>query len=169
MSNSVTLIAQTSPLVFEKRVTTRPLSPHDAAALAVLSLAAYHQDPVSEEDVAQKQETIQAIFAGSRGPLLLEVCLAAVDEMGAILAAVLVSRRPNDSEAPQVPHFVELITAPEHRRQGLAEQLVLIAMETLSQAHYEHIAVRVDDSNAAALALYLSMDFARWEKDEDGK
>ena len=62
--------------------------------------------------------------------------------------------------------IIELVTDRSHRRRGLAEELVLATMDTLFNDGRSDIALKVEASNSAALALYLSLDFHRWSPED---
>ncbi|MBQ1443638.1 MAG: GNAT family N-acetyltransferase [Renibacterium sp.] len=166
MSSKVTLIARTSPLRFDPDISTRSLSAEDIPALGELQFNAYDQG-LGEQSVAAATEEMREAFAGKYGNLLTEISQVAVDETGKIIAGVLVVEHAPEAEGPTAPLLIELFTDRDHRRQGLAERLVVISGDLLFNAGYQEVAVSVDDSNAAALALYLSLDFRRWENDDE--
>ncbi|WP_081316712.1 GNAT family N-acetyltransferase [Rothia kristinae] len=56
---------------------------------------------------------------------------------------------------------------PSRRREGFAEQLLRVAITELKEEGFEHVALRISEDNAAALALYLTLDFHRWFPEED--
>ncbi|WP_432641423.1 GNAT family N-acetyltransferase [Arthrobacter polaris] len=108
-------------------------------------------------------------MAGKYGNFLPEASHVALDEAGRIVAAVLVVERALGNDTPDAPFIIELITDREHRRRGLAEDLVLATLDTLFNEGQKDVALRVESTNSAALALYLSLDFHRWspENSED--
>lgn len=57
--------------------------------------------------------------------------------------------------------IAELFIYAGHRRQGPAEELLHRCLHALHSTGRSTVAVSVDSSNAAALALYLSRDFRR--------
>lgn len=166
MSSKVILIARTSPLSFDPNIATRSLRDEDIPALGELQFNAYDQG-ISVQTVEAATAEMQAAFAGKFGNLLTDISQVAVDEAGKIIAGVLVVEAEPEAEGPTAPLLIELFTDRDHRRQGLAERLVVISGELLFNAGYQEVAVSVDDNNAAALALYLSLDFRRWESDEE--
>lgn len=165
MSIPVNLIAHTSPLTFESDIATRSLETSDAPVLGELYFAAYDTG-IAEASVEAARNAMAEIFAGKYGRLLPEASQAALDSEGNIVAAVLVVEQAMHKNAPKSPFLIELFTDRVHRRKGLAEHLVMIAADKLFQAGYPEVAVSVDDENYAALALYLSMEFRRWDGDD---
>lgn len=172
MSSEVTLIARTTPLPLEIDITTRGLSSEDIPALGELYYNAYDQG-ISEQSVQAAVAAIESAFSGKHGKLLTEISQVVVNADGRIIAAVLVIENAADVEpdanlkSPSAPLLLELFTDRDHRRQGLAERLVLLSADLLFHAGYPEVAVRVQESNSAALALYLSLDFRRWEREEE--
>lgn len=73
-----------------------------------------------------------------------------------------VRRGPWDG-TPDCPFIIELFTARELRRRGLAR----LAMQNCLAAVRDHgevaVALRVAADNVAAFALYGSLAFVRWE------
>jgi ribosomal protein S18 acetylase RimI-like enzyme len=146
-------------------VPTRPAAPEDAEGLAQLYYSSYEQGGVSSLEEAR--EVIKGVFAGEYGPFLPDASPVVVDEDGTIVAAALVLARRVGDDLPDAPYIFELFTAASRRRQGLAEQLVRSSMATLYKNGYEQVCLRIAEDNAAALALYLTLDFNRWIPDGD--
>lgn len=166
MSSKVTLIARTSPLPTELDISTRSLSTDDIPALGELYFSAYDQG-IGVQSIEAATSDIDQAFVGKYGTLLTEISQVAVDEEGKIIAGVMVVEHSPEPGSPESPLLIELFTDRDHRRQGLAERLVVISGDLLFNAGYKEVAVRVEESNSAALALYLSLDFRRWEAEED--
>jgi len=167
MTDMVTLIARTAPLERELKTSSRTIVQADLPRLGELYFTAY--DPgVAGESLEAAIEDIKASLAGKYGQFLPDASHVALDENGKIVAAVLVVERALGDDAPDAPFIIELITDREHRRQGLAEDLVLATMDTLFNNGQKDVSLRVESTNSAALALYLSLDFHRWSPDEDG-
>ena len=55
----------------------------------------------------------------------------------------------------------------EDLREGLAEQLIRRSIDQMFEDGYEQVSVRISENNAAALALYLTLDFNRWFPEDD--
>jgi len=166
MTGTITLIARTTENPKRNPVPTRPATREDAEGLAQLYYSSYEQGGVSSLEEAR--QVIGGVFAGEYGPFLPEASPVVVDEDGGIVAAALVlERRVGDGQLPDAPYLFELFTAASRRRQGLAEQLVRSSMATLFQKGYEQVCLRIAEDNAAALALYLTLDFNRWIPDDD--
>lgn len=166
MSGKVILIARTSPLQLELNISTRSLSTEDVAALGQLYFSAYDKG-LAEQSLEAATESIAASFDGKFGKLLTDASQVVLDENGNIVAGILVVERSSYDGTPEAPFLIELFTDRDHRRQGLAERLVLLSADKLFNAGYKEVAVRVKESNSAALALYLSLDFRRWEAEEE--
>jgi len=165
MTDMVTLIARTTPLERELKTTSRTVEETDLLRLGELYFTAY--DPgVAGESLQAALEDIKASMAGKYGNFLPNASHVALDEDGKIVAAILVVERAIGSDTPEAPFIIELITDRLHRRQGLAEDLVLATMDTLFNDGQKDVALRVEASNSAALALYLSLDFRRWSPEE---
>ncbi|MFQ4149059.1 GNAT family N-acetyltransferase [Arthrobacter sp. LAPM80] len=165
MTDMVTLIAKTTPLERELKIDSRTVQATDVPRLGELYFTAYDAGVAGETlDVALAD--IQASMAGKYGNFLPEASHVALDENGKIVAAVLVVERAIGDDTPDTPFIIELITDRDHRRRGLAEDLVLATLDTLFNEGQKDVALRVEATNSAALALYLSLDFHRWSPEE---
>jgi ribosomal protein S18 acetylase RimI-like enzyme len=80
---------------------------------------------------------------------------------GGVTAAITTIEKVLGSDGPGTAFIADLFTHPDHRRQGLAEELLSHAMNALHDRGHKTLAVTVNSSNAAAVALYLSRDFRR--------
>lgn len=130
----------------------------DLPKLADLYLEAYAiGTPESEKAVNR----IGAIFDGAHGIPIPQASLLTADAAGRITAAIVTVERTLGSDGSRTAFIAELFTHPDHRRQGLAEELLTHAMQALHAIGHKTIAVTVDSANAAAIALYLSRDFRR--------
>lgn len=167
MTGTITLIAHTAENTKAPSVALRPADHDDAETLAQLYYSSYEQGGVAS--IEEAREVVQGVFMGQYGPFLAEASPVVVDDDGTVVAAALVLARRDGDGLPEVPYVFELFTAASHRRQGLAEQLVRSAMGTLYDNGYDQVCLRIADDNAAALALYLTLDFHRWvpETDDD--
>lgn len=137
----------------------RIISATDLTKLANLHLNAYN-DGTSRPDTEKDADRIPAVFEGSHGTLLPHASLLTDDAEGRITAAIITTERAF-SGGPKTAFIAELFTHPGCRRQGLAETLLTHAMQALHETGHKTLAVTVNSSNAAALALYLSRDFRR--------
>ncbi|MFJ5698431.1 GNAT family N-acetyltransferase [Arthrobacter sp. NPDC093139] len=138
----------------------RPVESTDLMELTDLYLRSYHPeaDRLDAEKAAAK---ISRIFAGTHGNPIPQASLAIVNAVGQIIAAILVTDRHVGSATPGTAYIAELFTHPDHRRQGLAEDLLRRAMDVLHTLGHRTVAVTVHSANAPAMALYLSRDFRR--------
>ncbi|MFI7578974.1 GNAT family N-acetyltransferase [Kocuria sp. M1N1S27] len=165
MTGNITLIAHTAANKKTPAVDLRPASPEDAESLAQLYYSSYEQGGVSSLDEAR--EVVRGVFDGKYGPFLPDASPVVVDDDGTVVAAALVLARRIGDDLPDVPYIFELFTAASRRRQGLAEQLVRCAIGTLFDNGYDQVCLRISEDNAAALALYLTLDFNRWAPETD--
>jgi N-alpha-acetyltransferase 10/11 len=83
---------------------------------------------------------------------------------GRLPAAIITTDSARNERAGEA-FIAELITHADHRRQGLAEELLRRCMHVLHSMGRSAVAVSVDSSNSAAMALYLSRDFRRLTDD----
>ncbi|HEY8293968.1 MAG TPA: GNAT family N-acetyltransferase [Micrococcaceae bacterium] len=160
MSSMVTLIAQTAPLERDLKIESRQATEGDVPRLGELYFSAY--DPGVAESLEAAVADIHASFAGKYGPYLPLASPVALNDAGEIIAAIMVVERAIWEDTPEAPFIIELFTDRRHRRQGLAEELVLACIDRLFNAGHKEVSLRVDSENSAALALYLSLDFRRW-------
>lgn len=164
MTDMVTLIAKTTPLERELKIASRTVQPTDLPRLGELYFTAYDAG-IAGDSIEVAIADIQASMEGKYGRFLPDASHVALDENGKIVAAVLVVERAVGDDTPDSPFIIELITDRQHRRRGLAEDLVLATLDTLFNDGQNDVALRVESSNSAALALYLSLDFHRWSPD----
>ena len=165
MTGNITLIARTAPNARQATAVSRPVSEQDTDALASLLMDAY--GPQVSGTAEDAKHLVREAFAGKFGPLLQNQSQIIEDEDGTPVAAALLLERREGEDLPDAPYLFELFTASSHRRRGLAEQLVRGVMATLAENGYDEVCVRIPEDNAAALALYLTLDFHRWHPDQD--
>ena len=165
MTRTITLIARTVQNTKTPSVTLRPSRREDSEELAQLYYSSYEQGGVSSLEEAR--EVIRGVFDDEYGPFLPDASPVVVDDDGSLVAAALVLARRVGDALPDAPYLFELFTASSRRRQGLAEQLVRCAMSTLYDNGYDQVCLRISEDNAAALALYLTLDFNRWIPETD--
>ena len=132
----------------------------DLPALTDLYLNAY-ADVTFRPDTGKSADRISAIFEGAHGPQIPQASLLTAKADGSITAAIVTTDRALGNDGARTAFIAELFTHPDHRRQGLAEVLLSHAMQALHGLGHRTLAVTVDSSNAAAIALYLSRDFRR--------
>lgn len=165
MSNMVTLIARTAPLERELKTASRTIQESDLPRLGELYFTAY-EPGVAGDTLQAAIDDMQASMRGKYGQFLTTDSHVALDENGKVVAAIVLVERALGDDAPDAPFIVELFTDRDYRRRGLAEDLVLAAMDSLFNRGNTEIALRVRESNSAALALYLSLNFHRWVPEE---
>jgi len=138
----------------------RPVEAKDLPELTDLYLHAY--GPETDHPHGSKAaDRISAIFDGTHGTPIPQASLLTVNSDGRITAAIIVTDRHVGNPGPGTAFIAELFTHPDHRRQGLAEDLLRHAMHVLHTLGHKVLAVTVHSGNAAAMALYLSRDFRR--------
>lgn len=165
MSGKITLIGDTWTSTRPVTVTTRPVAPEDADGLARLYFTAYEDGSVTSQ--AHALEILHRMFDGEYGTVLPKASPVVVDDAGRIIAAALVLESRVGDDLPDSPYIFELFTESSRRREGFAEQLLRVAITELKEEGFEHVALRISEDNAAALALYLTLDFRRWFPEEE--
>lgn len=156
MNTSITLVAETGEQdIKPPRVPVRPLESDDFPELASLRRHAYAGDGgrLRGRDLGGSADE-------GRGRTTAAASLVASGPDGQIMAAIIIVER--DGKAV----IEELFTHPDHRRQGLAEELLRHSMHALNNLGRTTVTVIVDENNPAALALYLSRDFRRLTDDD---
>lgn len=165
MSGKITLIGDTWTSTRPVTVTTRPVARQDADGLARLFFTAYDDGSVTSQ--AHALEILHHMFDGEYGAVLPKASPVVVDDAGRIIAAALVLESRVGDDLPDSPYIFELFTESSRRREGFAEQLLRVAITELKEEGFEHVALRISEDNAAALALYLTLDFRRWFPEEE--
>jgi N-alpha-acetyltransferase 10/11 len=138
----------------------RNIKSTDLPKLADLYLHSYG-DGTSSSDTEKAAARISAVFEGAHGTPIPQASLLTADTEGRITAAIVTTERALGTAGPRTAFIAELFTHPDHRRQGLAEELLSHAMQALHDTGHKTVAVTVNSANAAAIALYLSRDFRR--------
>ena len=164
MSGKITLIGDTWTSTRPVTVSTRPVARQDADGLARLFFTAYDDGSVTSQ--AHALEILHHMFDGEYGAVLPKASPVVVDDAGRIIAAALVLESRVGDDLPDSPYIFELFTESSRRREGFAEQLLRVAITELKEEGFEHVALRISEDNAAALALYLTLDFRRWFPEE---
>lgn len=139
---------------------SRAIKSGDLSTLADLYLHAYSHG-ASHLGPGKPADTFSAIFDGTHGTPIPQASLLTANAEGRITAAIITTERALGNDGSRTAYIAELFTHPDHRRQGLAEDLLSHAMHALHGLGHRTLAVTVDSNNAAALALYLSRDFRR--------
>jgi ribosomal protein S18 acetylase RimI-like enzyme len=175
-----------SPLSPESRVAVNPLiiltavtAPRDggraAAAIRPIrstdlaELSAMYRDSYADSLPQPPDRTvgwIEALLDGAEGQHVPEASAVAAAPDGQLAAAIIVTEPAPGTEGDWDSVIAELFTHPDHRRQGLAEELLGHCLHMLHSLGHRRVAVAVDSGNSAALALYLSRDFRRLPDEE---
>lgn len=165
MSGLITLISHTSKARKPMTVSTRPAQLDDAEALARLYFASYDDERFASQ--ADATAEMERILKGEHGEFYAEASPVVVDEHDRIIAASLCLKHRVVTDPKDIPTIYELFTAASRRREGLAEQLIRRSIDQMFEDGYEQVSVRISENNAAALALYLTLDFNRWFPEDD--
>jgi ribosomal protein S18 acetylase RimI-like enzyme len=139
-------------------VPLRLLEPGDLPELRRVQQHAYADGPVQPGDADSGWTGTTGIEGFGRTVEAASLVTSGPD--GQITAAIIVTERDGGAV------IAELFTHPDHRRQGLAEELLRHALYVLHALDHATVTVTVDDTNSAAMALYLSRDFRRIMDDD---
>ncbi|GAP55317.1 acetyltransferase [Arthrobacter sp. Hiyo6] len=160
MDDSITLVALTGHQNTTAGLAlVRPLEPDDLAELTALHRHAYADGPAQ----TRRGDTtgFDAPLDEGLGETIERASLVISGPEGQITAAIIVAERNGEAV------IAELFTHPDHRRQGLAEELLRHCIHALHTLGRPTVTVTVAEENAAALALYLSRDFRRRPAEDD--
>lgn len=138
----------------------RNIKPTDLPKLADLYMHAY-ADEAANPKTEKAADRISAVFEGSHGTPIPQASLLTVGGDGRLTAAIITTERAFGNNGSKTAFIAELFTRPDHRRQGLAEDLLSHATQALHDLGHKTLAVTVSSGNAAAMALYLSRGFRR--------
>jgi ribosomal protein S18 acetylase RimI-like enzyme len=159
MVSLISLAALNEPQVLKSTVhAPRNIEATDLPKLTDLYLHAYGAG-TSHPDKEKAADRISAVFEGTHGTPSPQASLLTADREGRVSAAIITVEKALGSGGPATAFITDLFTHPDHRRQGLAEELLNHAMNALHDTGHKTLAVTVNSSNAAAIALYLSRDF----------
>lgn len=175
MTGTIILIARTAdvaPRSSSAQLPGRFAQPEDRDALAHLFYAAYEAVGLDSanggvDSLDAAKEIVASLFDGEYGTFLPEASPVVLNEQGEIVAASLVVERRAGDGLPDAPYIFELFTHSAHRRQGLAERLVRESAGALKEAGHERVSLRIREDNSPALALYLTLDFNRWQQEAE--
>ena len=167
MNPLITLAALTGPQDSRPAIIpVRPIEVRDLPELTRMYRHAYADVPAHPH--GGNPGWIRGLFDGIHGCPVTEASLVAATPDGRLTAAIITTDTTLGDEKSTVAFIAELFTDPDHRRQGLAEELLHRCMHALHSTGRTTVAVSIDSSNAAAMALYLSRDFRRLTDDGDG-
>jgi N-alpha-acetyltransferase 10/11 len=157
----VTTVAQVADAALHERelpdaYEIRDITEADQEALASLYFAAYPRDIVDDEQAATDE--IDVTFAGEYGWLDLAAS-PVITYDGEIVASVMTVEEAPWDDTPSGPFVIEVMTHPDHRRQGLAEHALIHVARKLEARGKQTVALRVDSDNTSALDLYRKLGF----------
>lgn len=165
MNPLIILTAATGPREGARPGTAiRPIQAADLPELSVMYRDSYANGLPQPEDRAVGW--IDALLGGAHGRHVPEASAVKAAPDGQLAAAIIVTEPAPGSQGDWDSEIAELFTHPDHRRQGLAEELLGHCLHTLHALGRTRVAVTVDSGNSAALALYLSRDFRRLSNDD---
>jgi N-alpha-acetyltransferase 10/11 len=142
-------------------VHVRRVEPSDVEAIGRLYFAAYPRG-VPGDSLEEAVSDITASFAGEYGDPWPDACLVACIAGGDIVGCVLTVTRAPWSVTPDCPFVIELFTAGEQRRRGIARALMQHVLVVVARADASAVALRVAVDNPAARALYDGLGFVPW-------
>lgn len=120
-----------------------------------------HPPGVAGADADEAVADIAAAGAGEYGKLWVDASpVVLIDDE--LAGGVQVVRRAPWPDTPDCPFVIELFVAREHRPSGLARLLLHRAMSVVAAAGAAKLALRVDDDNAPAWALYACLGLREW-------
>jgi ribosomal protein S18 acetylase RimI-like enzyme len=165
MNSLITLAALTGPPEHEAGlVPPRRIEARDLPELTLMYQHAYADGPAHAS--GGNVDRVGALFDGVHGRPVPEASLVTAGPDGRLTAAIIITDCTPGNEGGAEAFIAELFTHPDHRRQGLAEELLRHSMDALHSSGRTTVAVSVDSSNSAAMALYLSRDFRRIAVDD---
>ena len=100
-------------------------------------------------------EEARATLAGKWGPMIWDASVLALRDDTAVAASVVLK----DDAHQLSPLLAFLVTDPEHRRQGIAESLILETIRRIEALQERELHLAVTPENPAR-ALYLRLGFA---------
>ena len=139
--------------------TIRPSTPSDLDEIGALYFRSYK----AGEACTTEQEAVAdvaASFEGDYGEYLYAASPVALSG-STIVAAVMTVKQAPWSDTPTCPFVIELFTDPEHRRSGLATALLATAANAVTKIT-RSIALRVEEQNSSAIAVYNKLGFRPW-------
>ncbi|HEX4700010.1 MAG TPA: GNAT family N-acetyltransferase [Actinomycetes bacterium] len=139
----------------------RRVEPSDAGAIGRLYFASYPRG-VPGDSLEEAVSDITASFAGEYGEPWPDACLVASTAVGDIVGCVITVSRAPWSDTPDCPFVIELFTAVEQRRRGIARALMQHVLAEAAAAGASAVALRVAVDNPVARALYDGLGFVPW-------
>ncbi len=162
---NVTLVAEVEALL--RLGSLRPAAPYSLRPSCDLDLDRIGSLYFRSYEVGEACETedeaiadVAASFAGEYGEYLHAASPVAVIGTEIVAAAMTVECATWD-DVPSCPFLIELFTREDHRRRVLATALVCTAAAEIAPIASQ-IALRVQNENEPALALYASLGFRPW-------
>ncbi|WP_442858514.1 GNAT family N-acetyltransferase [Arthrobacter sp. 9AX] len=106
--------------------------------------------PTATESHPDKEKAagrFSAVTEGAHGTPIPQASLLTADREGRVTAAIITIEKALGGDGPGTAFIADLFTHPDHRRQGLAEELLSHAMNALHETGHKTLAVTVNSSN----------------------
>ncbi|NOX24318.1 MAG: GNAT family N-acetyltransferase [Actinobacteria bacterium] len=166
MAKLLTLIAQLHEFQPDappspQGLVVRPSKAADLQQLGTLYFEAY-EPGIACDSLDEATDDIKASFDGEYGEYWYEAS-PVVEADGCIVSAVMTVRRAPWDDTPDCPFIIELFTARDHRRRGLARLLIRHCLVIAHRSGETAVALRVAEDNTPARALYQSLGFSDWQ------
>lgn len=153
-------IEKSDPAKLAPGFSIRPSTDADGEKIGSLYFESYEVGQACATE-AEAIADVAGSFAGECGEYLHFASPVVVEGDNLVAAIMTVRRAPWDG-TPDCPFIIELFTHPDYRQRGLGAALIQTATAALA-ATATCVALRVDEQNTPALALYRKLGFTLWE------
>lgn len=144
----------------QKDIELATLTAYDIPALAVLSVVAYGEQPAMES-LLDAGDQIRMIFEGAFGELLDDSLIGAWLE-GELIGAIFGVLDPPWEDALREPYVLDLMVAPEYRRNGIASALISELAKRVQTWGYDSLTLNLDlKKMPEAFRVYSQLGFER--------
>ncbi|QPK80589.1 GNAT family N-acetyltransferase [Schaalia sp. ZJ405] len=133
------------------------LTTYDIPQLAALTNEAYGVANTPEA-LLETSEELRMTFEGAFGRTTEDSFVGAWDG-GTLVGAILVIRQSPWDDIEDGPFVVDLVVAPEYRRQGIATALISEISERCIDWGYTSLSLRIDNRHHGAAELYHVLGF----------
>ena len=145
----------------------RRLVPHDAPAFQALRLTGLRDSPSSfGRNYAEEKDLPRSAFADRLEPRDDAAVFGAFD--GEALVGIVGLRRDDARNYVHKGHLWGMYVAPVARNRGVARELVQSALDFARDVPgLSKVNLHVDAANVPAIALYESLGFVVWGREQD--